>query len=455
MAAASSGLSLAAAVPSPALGRGELAGDGLGDAADRRPSLFELLAADRLSTTIAAAADRALRAAGSRPDAGPAARFAAAHAPEAGLLFALGLESGSLRGDAGFGEGVYGLHRASVRRGEPGRQLGPLSPVAAVGSLFLLVHAPRLGAILDEASDRACADLAVLDAAAEARATSGTAAGPSSSSSSSSDTDGAFRLAVEQRSTAPWPFLSERTRLTLLAHGWPAVRDGLAALGAAWRIAFLVRRVDSWTPWEAALGVVRVRTSAADAARFAERSAAVRRRTLAAAGARRPWEPPGIVASVTGATRRTVAAIALALSDAASGGIVALALATQAASWWFQRGEALAPARGPLAVLGGSGRAPAVPTPPRLAAGSGAPPPPPPPPPPLPAPGSPCLPLPESSRECPLCRQSRPRGKAAVITVSGFVFCAPCATGYVDRHRACPVTALPCGLQHVRVLVGR
>lgn len=49
--------------------------------------------------------------------------------------------------------------------------------------------------------------------------------------------------------------------------------------------------------------------------------------------------------------------------------------------------------------------------------------------------------LPTDPRLCPLCR--RLRTNPAAIASSGLLFCYPCAFGYVDKHRRCPVTHLP------------
>ncbi len=80
--------------------------------------------------------------------------------------------------------------------------------------------------------------------------------------------------------------------------------------------------------------------------------------------------------------------------------------------------------------------------------GSKALPPPPPPPAPLPAPGG--VPLPADITRCPLCRH--PRTNPAMVAVSGYVFCYPCAHRFVAEQGCCPVTRLPCSVEHIRRL---
>eukprot|EP01104_Vermistella_antarctica_P009984 TRINITY_DN2632_c0_g1_i2.p1 TRINITY_DN2632_c0_g1~~TRINITY_DN2632_c0_g1_i2.p1 ORF type:complete len:433 (-),score=60.75 TRINITY_DN2632_c0_g1_i2:83-1381(-) len=87
--------------------------------------------------------------------------------------------------------------------------------------------------------------------------------------------------------------------------------------------------------------------------------------------------------------------------------------------WWYSNENSLAPdVDTPI---------PPPPKPPRVATGG--------------------LPLPKDKSLCPLCRE--PRTNPA-LSSSGFVFCYPCIFKYVETYRTCPVTHLPCLPDQVR-----
>lgn len=75
---------------------------------------------------------------------------------------------------------------------------------------------------------------------------------------------------------------------------------------------------------------------------------------------------------------------------------------------------------------------------------------PPPPPPPAPRPAPDGVPLPSDVALCPLC--CCPRTNPAMLAVSGYVFCYPCAHHHVLEHGRCPVTGAACGVAHIRRL---
>ncbi len=58
--------------------------------------------------------------------------------------------------------------------------------------------------------------------------------------------------------------------------------------------------------------------------------------------------------------------------------------------------------------------------------------------------------LPEDPSCCAVCRQEI--SNPAQVATSGYVFCYRCVHQYVSEHRCCPVTLVPCGLEHVRKL---
>ncbi|XP_053144013.1 peroxisome assembly protein 12-like [Hemicordylus capensis] len=55
--------------------------------------------------------------------------------------------------------------------------------------------------------------------------------------------------------------------------------------------------------------------------------------------------------------------------------------------------------------------------------------------------------LPRLKTACPLCRKIRTNDTA--LSTSGFVFCYPCAYGYVKSRQQCPVTGYATELQHL------
>lgn len=59
------------------------------------------------------------------------------------------------------------------------------------------------------------------------------------------------------------------------------------------------------------------------------------------------------------------------------------------------------------------------------------------------------VPAPRDHTMCPLCRQERVNPAA---TTSGIVCCYRCLAQHVQRHGMCPVTGVPCRLEHVRKL---
>ncbi|GAB4816887.1 hypothetical protein N2152v2_003933 [Parachlorella kessleri] len=367
-----------------------LGGDGL------RPTFFELVAAERLMPSLKAAITYSLSVYAQRR---PGLNRLLDHEDELFFLISVLLDRQSLHSNqASFAESLYALKRAPASPAS-GSSKEPMSPAQRQTSLMLLTLVPFLRAKLDALYQRLLVQRQQRQGAWAL-----------------SQANGSYY--PQQQPQQQQAALDRLHRLALRAfvQVYPWVHAAHEGVRFAYQLLYLLDATPYYSPSLHLLRLVVVRVAGQEMLEHEQGRQQRRQERLTAAQRRGgPW--------LLQLLRRGWLRAGELATDHTRSVLILSVFAFKLLEWWYTSAEQR---------LGGSKALP------------------PPPPPPAPRPSPQGVPLPPDVSLCPLCRRSRTN--PAMVAVSGYVFCYTCVHPFVSQEGCCPVTRVPCGVEHIRRL---
>lgn len=417
----------------------------LGGTEAARPTFFELVAAERLMSSLKAAAVYSLSVLGQHR--GWVYRLLECE-DEVFAGLAAFLDYGSLSADSGtFAESLYSLRRAPAHKvsasslytklptADDGSQSAPrLSLKQKRSALLLAVALPYVNSKLTAMYERhriaptTLPGLANYNQQAQQQpqrleeqsewadhrtSESRTAGIPSTLSDLRVELRMRLVTWLRAISSGQWGRRLRNRTLVVFMKVYPMIYAAQESCKAALQVAYLVGRTPHYSLPLWLLGQTVVRVSATELAQAERQRAQERRQALDHAASR-------------GSLLRRVMHQgwlrgSYLLTDHTRNALILSVFAFKALEWWYTSAEG------------------------KLAGQAVLPPPPPPPPPPCHPQG---LPLPEDPGDCPICSQQRTN--PAIVDVSGFAFCYPCVFRFIETNGCCPVTRRPVGQENIR-----